>query len=513
MTWFELSALDFLEEVMASGAVPHLYSGPHLYDQVRLIDKSEGVVKYIGEIVGKNGTFYGLELLERSYHTATNNGSIGDQCYFTTTSNKVNVGRFVTDNEIQSIVQPTHNLPLIGESPPFSLGDRVFVEKKNCNGMVHYIGVPKFARTPKVFVGLELDEPKGNCNGSLAGCTYFQCDDNYGLYQVPKNLKLAQEEVTVDIDHLKHSENVEEKESKNQPQSDAATEQKADIQVQPESKVEPQPDPQPEPQSEPEAEAQPEPELEPNPEPQSNTDPKPEPKPAPEPEPELQPDPEPKADSESVPDPEPEPVVEPIIEPLVEPLVEPEPVIEPQKESVSKVVESAPDKSILVESKHDDDSKDEIEISKVPTLTPRIEVDEDGTETEYPTYMTNLCIKARTHDTLKNYKTINYSSRKYQVDDGLIQQKLGELADKDIAPRGHFVVDETKYFAYCLVKEPYEWRAALRINTDNANDAQKVLNFIQERTQEAMRHVGRIQTFNWDRNFHGLVTEIKEANM
>lgn len=121
-----------------SGSVPHLYSGPHLYDQVRLIDNSEGVVKYIGEVAGKNGTFFGLELLSGSYHTATTNGCVGDQQYFTTTSNNVKVGRFVTDDEIQSIMKPSHNLPLIGEAPPFCLGDRVFVEKKNCNGMVHY---------------------------------------------------------------------------------------------------------------------------------------------------------------------------------------------------------------------------------------------------------------------------------------------------------------------------------------------------------------------------------------
>merc|ERR1711879_416696 len=216
-------------------------------------------------------------------------------------------------------------------------------------------------------------------------------------------------------------------------------------------------------------------------------------------------------------EPEPEAQADPEPEPAAEPPIKSDPVVVPSKEAVSNIVKAAPNaapkKPVLAEAKPDDDYKDDIVVSEAPKLTPLVEVDPDGTEIVYPTYMTNLCIKARTHDKLKNYKTINCSSKKYKVDDGQIQMRLEELSQKDIAPRGHFVVDDSNCFAYCLVKEPFEWRAALRINTDNVNDAQKVLNFIQGKTQMALGGVDRIQTFNWDRNFQALVMEIRNANM
>merc|ERR1711879_491008 len=177
------------------------------------------------------------------------------------------------------------------------------------------IGVPKFAKTPKVFVGVELDEPKGNCNGTLAGCTYFTCDDKYGLYQVPKNLTLAQEEVTVDLDTFNYAENNEEKQAveivadvqPSESQPEAEVDEKNEPQVEPEpvieSKPEVVPEQDPEPQSEAKPEPQPEPKPDPIPEPQPAVDPEPEPVPLPE----LEPVPEAQAD------PEPEPAAKPPI--------------------------------------------------------------------------------------------------------------------------------------------------------------------------------------------------------
>eukprot|EP01083_Nonionella_stella_P047115 126140_1 len=100
---------------------------PYLYEQVKLTDSSEGVIKYIGEIEGKNGTFFGVEMLDGSQNKADTNGTINDQQYFTCTNN-ASIGRFIQDTDIESTIKPaTHNLDLIGSSPPFTIGDRVFV--------------------------------------------------------------------------------------------------------------------------------------------------------------------------------------------------------------------------------------------------------------------------------------------------------------------------------------------------------------------------------------------------
>ena len=321
---------------------------------------------------------------------------------------------------------------------------------------------------------------------------------------MPKNLTLAQEEVTVDLDEFQHSENTEEKEavpdelqSESLPQptteekEDALIDEKENDSIDPQPATESVTEPVVEPKVEAEPKSDPEPQADPEKEPESKPEPQPEPAPASEPEPQPQQEPEP----------EPEPIVE----------------ANPATESAPEIVKPAPNSKeiepVQAEAKVDDDYKDITEVTEAPKLEPKVEVDPDGTETIYPTYMTNLCIKARTHSSLKNYKTINYSSKKYQVDDGLIQQRLEELSKKVIAPRGHFAVDDTKFFAYCLVKEPHEWRAALRINTDDANDAQRVLNYIQGKTQAALENVEQIQAFNWDRNFQGLVMDIRKANM
>ena len=446
---------------------------------MKLTDQTQGVIKYIGEVKGKNGTMFGLEMLPyyNGHDNADNNGTIGDQQYFTTTNNE-ETGKFVTEEEIDDVLdEPSHSFALVGESPPFTVGDRVYIEKKNCNGMVHYVGVPKFTKTPKVFVGLELDEPNGNCNGTLAGCTYFTCEDKYGLYQVPKNVALAQEEVNVDIDEV-DQQNYEEPEE----EEDEQDEEEKDIYETPKPDPEPEPEPEPEPPKEPTP-----PPKEPTPPPKEPTPPPKEPTPPP-----KEPTPPPK---------QPEPVYKPPPK-KEEPKPKPKPVVyrAPPKNDDYK----APPQPSYGGSGGNDEA---------PKLSPRKEVDPDGTETIYPTYMTNLCVKCRTHHKLRNYKTINYSSKKFQVDDMEIQRRLEDLSKQNVSQTGHFVLDGSKRFAYVLVSAPHEWRGACRVNTDDIDDAQKVLNYIAQNTNNAVKDVTRIQKFNWDKNFQTLVSAIRKANM
>ena len=446
---------------------------------------------------------FGLEMLPYygGHDNADTNGSIDDQQYFTTTDNE-KVGRFVTEEDIDDIIDATHSLTLIGESPQFTVGDRVFIEKKNCNGMVHYVGVPKFTKNPKIFVGLELDEPNGNCNGTLAGCTYFSCEDKYGLYQVPKNVSLAQEEVNVDIDEV-------DQQNYDEPEPDEEEKEEELIEDY-ETPQEPEQQPEPEPVKQPEPE--PEPVKQPEPEPEPVKQPEPEPEPV---KPEYVAPPEEPEPVEQPPEPEPEPVKQP--EPEPEPVYQPPPKKEEPKPE--PVVYKAPVKQKNDDYKAPPQQQQQQEASyggsldEAPKLPPRKEVDDDGTEITYPTYMTNLCVKCRTHHKLKNYKTINYSSKKFQVDDMGVQNKLEELAKNNISQKGHFIIDGNKRFAYILVSKPHEWRGACRVNTDEIGQAQQLLNYIEQNTNNAVKDVARIQKFNWDKNFQGLVSAIRKANM
>ena len=417
------------------------------------------------------------------HDNADTNGSLGDQQYFTTTNNEA-IGRFVTEDDIEDVIdEPTHSLKLIGESPKFTVGDRCFIEKKNCNAMVHYVGIPKFAKNPKIFIGLELDEPNGNTNGTLLGCTYFSCEEGFGLYQVPKNVSLAQEEVNVDIDEL-DEQNYEEADD------EEVREDEKEIEIEtvsvPKEPVAPQ-------------EEAVEPVIEPKP-------PKPEsPK-------VIEPAAEPKKveiGTKAKPiDTKPPKMVERVKDDSPKPVYKPPPA-QPKKKEIVEKVEPEPEPTPAKE----EQKEVEYDGGDAPKLSPRIVVEDDGTEITYPTYMTNFCVKARTHHKLKNYKTINYSSKKFQVHDVEIQKKMDELAKESVNDRGEFVVDGDKKFAYILVKEPHEWRAAVRINTDNAEDAMKVLLYIYGNTQKAVSTVDRIQTFNWDKNFQGLVSAVRKANM
>ena len=398
---------------------------------------------------------------------ADTNGSLGDQQYFTTTNNEA-IGRFVTEDDIEDVIdEPTHSLKLIGQSPKFTVG----------NAMVHYVGIPKFAKNPKIFIGLELDEPNGNTNGTLLGCTYFSCEDGFGLYQVPKNVSLAQEEVNVDIDELdeqnyEEADDEEVEEDEKEIEIETVSEPKEPV-VSQNKAVEPVIEPEPPKKIEPAAEPK-KVEIETKAKPIDTKPPK------------L---------VERVKDDAPKPVYKP--------------PAQPKKKEIAKKVEPEPQPTLVEE----EQKKVEYDGGDAPKLSPRKVVEDDGTEITYPTYMTNFCVKARTHHKLKNYKTINYSSKKFQVHDVEIQKKMDELAKESVNDRGEFVVDGDKKFAYILVKEPHEWRAAVRINTDNAEDAMKVLLYIYGNTQKAVSTVDRIQTFNWDKNFQGLVSAVRKANM
>ncbi|KAM9735140.1 LOW QUALITY PROTEIN: CAP-Gly domain-containing linker protein 1 [Menidia menidia] len=70
-------------------------------------------------------------------------------------------------------------------SADFQVGDRVWVNG-NKPGYVRFVGGTQFA--PGQWAGIELDEPIGKNDGSVAGVRYFQCEDGRGIFTRPSKL-------------------------------------------------------------------------------------------------------------------------------------------------------------------------------------------------------------------------------------------------------------------------------------------------------------------------------------
>lgn len=68
------------------------------------------------------------------------------------------------------------------------IGQKVEITGKNLKGKVAYVGMTNFAVGK--WVGLVLEEPKGKNNGTLKGQTYFTCQENYGMFVRPTQLKV-----------------------------------------------------------------------------------------------------------------------------------------------------------------------------------------------------------------------------------------------------------------------------------------------------------------------------------
>ncbi|TGZ50415.1 hypothetical protein CRM22_010810 [Opisthorchis felineus] len=65
------------------------------------------------------------------------------------------------------------------DTQQFQLGDRVLVAGQR-RGVIRYIGSTEFA--PGTWYGIELDQPLGKNNGSVAGVRYFQCPVGHGIF-------------------------------------------------------------------------------------------------------------------------------------------------------------------------------------------------------------------------------------------------------------------------------------------------------------------------------------------
>eukprot|EP01084_Bolivina_argentea_P237465 399086_1 len=138
-------------------------------DRVKLKkDNLLGIVQFVGEIKGKKGVFFGIELDEAK---GKNNGTVAKTAYFKCAKKK---GSFVKKTAILKTNKKGN------EAPRATVGDKVKAIKAKCNGTIRYIGTPAFK--PGVWYGIELEKPKGKSNGTVKDRWYFTTKDKCATF-------------------------------------------------------------------------------------------------------------------------------------------------------------------------------------------------------------------------------------------------------------------------------------------------------------------------------------------
>ncbi|KFW05020.1 Centrosome-associated protein 350 [Fulmarus glacialis] len=90
-----------------------------------------------------------------------------------------------------SITEETDSLP------NFNIGDRVLVSKVQ-PGTLRFKGLTKFAKG--FWVGVELDKPEGNNNGTYDGIKYFDCKEKHGIFAPPQKISHITESIDSHLD-------------------------------------------------------------------------------------------------------------------------------------------------------------------------------------------------------------------------------------------------------------------------------------------------------------------------
>eukprot|EP01084_Bolivina_argentea_P105530 188972_1 len=127
-------------------------------------------IKFIGEVQGKDGILYGVELESGK---GNNDGTFKGVKYFNTV-NDAKRGMFVTHNGIKKLLKTAPNMHRI------TINDSKYFEKYDCFGFVKFIG--NVTGKAGIYFGVELVEPQGKNNGTLKDRQYFKCNDNCGVF-------------------------------------------------------------------------------------------------------------------------------------------------------------------------------------------------------------------------------------------------------------------------------------------------------------------------------------------
>lgn len=78
------------------------------------------------------------------------------------------------------------------ENKKFKIGDEVLL-KENQLGTVRFCGATSSA--DGVWVGVEMREPVGTCNGTMKAVSYFKCEQNHGMFVRPNKLRKLPDDI------------------------------------------------------------------------------------------------------------------------------------------------------------------------------------------------------------------------------------------------------------------------------------------------------------------------------
>merc|ERR1712232_74202 len=87
------------------------------------------------------------------------------------------------------------------------MDDRCELNKGKHRGKIAFVGNALFDKQKGIWIGVELDEPFGDNDGSKKGKVYFKCNDKYGIFVRPDALKVGDYPV---IDELEMSDDDDE---------------------------------------------------------------------------------------------------------------------------------------------------------------------------------------------------------------------------------------------------------------------------------------------------------------
>eukprot|EP01084_Bolivina_argentea_P118509 210255_1 len=132
-----------------------------------------GSVRFIGEISGQKGVFYGVELNQLKTHNDQ------DHSHFQTNNQSI----FIKKNQIiETFAESNANAPRI------TVGDIARVPKLKCNGLVRFVG--ELSTPYTILYGLHLQKKRGDNDGSIQGHRYFTCLAGYGCFVKADEIKL-----------------------------------------------------------------------------------------------------------------------------------------------------------------------------------------------------------------------------------------------------------------------------------------------------------------------------------
>lgn len=92
----------------------------------------------------------------------------------------------------------------IASESDFKVGQRICLVVRQLNGTIRYIGQTHFATGE--WIGLELDQPRGKNDGSVANVSYFACQRNHGLFvranQIASSLISTTDTTSSELKHV-----------------------------------------------------------------------------------------------------------------------------------------------------------------------------------------------------------------------------------------------------------------------------------------------------------------------